>query len=124
MTIAATGAMIHEALKAREMLIKKLGKKAPSIEIVAVSSIKKFDTTLINSIKKTRRVITVEDHNSLSGLGGQLARKLAEISIQVKSFKMIAPEKYQLSGTADELYHAAKIDAEAIAKVCYNLHKN
>ncbi len=117
-TIAATGAMVTEALKARELLIAKLGKKAPSIEVIAVSSIKKFDKTLISSIKKTGKVITVEDHNSLSGLGGQLARHLAEIGLHTKSYKMISPQEYQLSGTAEELYHSTKIDSEAIAKAC------
>jgi len=69
---------------------------------------------LTDSIKKTGKVITVEDHNSLSGLGGQLARHLAKEGIQVDSFKMIAPEEYQLSGKSMELYREAGIDAEAI----------
>ncbi len=108
-TIAATGSMVTEALKAREM-----SDNPSRIEVVAVSSIKEFDQTLTDSIKKTGKVITVEDHNSLSGLGGQLARHLAKEGIQVDSFKMIAPEEYQLSGKSMELYREAGIDAEAI----------
>lgn len=114
LTIAATGAMVNEALKAHSKLAESEPEKAKEIEIIAVSSIKKFDETLINSIKKTGKVITIEDHNSLSGLGGQLARHLTENNIQTTSYKMIAPQEYQLSGTASELYHAAKIDSEAI----------
>lgn len=118
-TIAATGATISEALKAREIL--KTEKPELSVEIIAVSSIKHFDETVINSIKKTKKVITVEDHNTLSGLGGQLARHLATNGIQTESYKMIGVEQYELSGTAPELYAKAKIDGRAIAdlaKMC------
>ena len=116
LTIAATGAMVGEALKAREALAKKHPKL--SIEIIAVSSIKKFDSTLINSIKKTKKVITVEDHNPDCGLGAQLAKHLKELNIETKSYKMMGVKTYQLSGTFEDLYHAAKIDAEAIAEIC------
>lgn len=113
-TIAATGACINETLKAYEKL------KAQNIhpEIVAVTSIKKFDETLINSLKKTKKIITVEDHNVLSGLGGQLAAYLTENNIQIEKYQTIGVRSYQLSGTAEELYHAADIDSEAILKAC------
>ena len=112
-TIAASGATVSEAIQAREMC------EDPSkIEVVAVSSIKQFDQTLTDSIKKTGKVITVEDHNSISGLGGQLARHLVEKNIKVESFKMLSPREYQLSGKSDELYHAVGIDAEGIKKAC------
>jgi len=115
-TIAATGAMIPEAIKARENL--KKSKPELSVEIIAVTSIKKFDDTLMNSIKKTKKLITVEDHNTLSGLGGQLARQLQMQSISLDKFTMIGVAEYQLSGKAEQLYHVAGIDAEAIEKAC------
>jgi len=87
-----------------------------SAEIIIVSSIKKFDDTPATSIKKTKRVVTVEDHNTLSGLGGQLARHLASLNIHPESYTMIGVEQYQLSGTAKDLYRAASIDATAIEK--------
>ncbi len=107
-TIAATGACVHEALKARG--------ENPDIEIIAVSSIKQFDETLINSIKKTGKLLTVEDHNTHSGLGSQIARYLAQNNIHTTKFHMLGVEQYQLSGTAKELYHTAKIDSQAIAE--------
>lgn len=116
LTIAATGAAINEALKAREMLLKT--KPELSIEIVAVTSIKKFDETLISSIKKTKKVITVEDHNPVSGLGGQLAAYLKENDIETDFYKPIGVTAYQFSGQAEELYHLAGIDAKAIKRIC------
>ncbi len=111
-TIAAMGATVIEAVRAAE----SLQAKGIFAEIIIVSSIKQFDETLIASIKKTKRVVTVEDHNTLSGLGGQLARHLTSLAIYPEAFTMVGVEQYQLSGTAEELYHAAGIDATAIEK--------
>ncbi|MBI4975510.1 transketolase [Candidatus Peregrinibacteria bacterium] len=112
LTIATCGTTTQEAIKAREEMMKEYPEF--SIEIIAVSSIKKFDDTLLESIKKTRKVITVEDHNPISGLGGQLARALIENAIQVEEFKSMGVTSYQLSGKPEELYKLAKIDSSAI----------
>jgi transketolase len=115
-TIAATGAMVNEALKARENL--KKSKPGLNVEIIAVTSIKKFDDTLLNSLKKTHKVITVEDHNALSGLGSQVAKLIADQGLRMDVFKNIAVTEYQFSGTAADLYLKAGISAEAIEKAC------
>jgi transketolase len=112
-TIAASGAMVTEALLAREALEGKL-----SIEVIAVSSIKEFDETLLNSIKKTGKLITAEDHNPACGLGTTLPAHLTEKSIPLKAFKAIGVREYQLSGKSAELYKVAGIDSESIAKAC------
>lgn len=116
LTIAATGAMVGEALKAREILQAR--NPEISLEVVAITSIKQFDNTLINSLKKTKKVITVEDHNPLSGLGGQLGRFLATNKIEMKAYKTVGVLEYQLSGKSQELYREAGIDAEGIAEAC------
>ena len=112
-TIAAMGAMVTEALKVRELLKDKV-----SIEVVAVSSLKQFDNSLGNSVKKTRRVITLEDHNPYSGLGGQLGSHIQEMGLELKGFKAMGVTEYQLSGKWNELYESAGLGVEAIAEVC------
>lgn len=112
LTIAAMGSMIQEALKARENFMKH--NPHMSIEIVAVSSIKKFDQTLLDSIQKTKKILTLEDHNTFSGLGSQLARFLAKENLQVEQFIMLGVEHYQFSGKAEELYKAAGISSGCI----------
>ncbi len=112
LTLVAIGSMVSESLAALEFI------KDRSVELVAATSIKKFDQTLLDSIKKTGRVITVEDHNTLSGLGGQVARFLEKEGIQVESFKMLGVEEYQLSGKHSQLYEKAGLSPEAIAKAC------
>jgi transketolase len=113
-TIAASGAMIHESLKARELIKERYPQI--SIEIIAVSSIAKFDETLLNSIKKTGKVLTVEDHNVNCGLGNQLSAHLQELQIPTQIFKKIGVKEYQLSGKADELYAKNGMDGEGIKK--------
>ncbi|MBI4231791.1 transketolase [Candidatus Peregrinibacteria bacterium] len=113
-TIAATGPLVIEALKARDQIAEKNAETAKKIEIVAVSSIKKFDGTVLRSIEKTGHLITAEDHNILSGLGTQLPHFIELNKVHLKSLHHIAPKEYQLSGTSEQLYHAAGIDAEAI----------
>ncbi|MBT7703644.1 transketolase [Candidatus Peregrinibacteria bacterium] len=119
LTIVAIGSMVNEALKAREILAKT--RPHISVEIVAATSIKKFDQTLQKSIEKTEKVLTVEDHNTYSGLGGQLARYLESNGIAVTDYKMLGVTEYQLSGKHTELYELAGISPEKIAKACVNL---
>ncbi len=114
LTVVASGAMVGETLKALEQTDK-------SVEVIAVSSIKKFDQNLIDSIKKTGKVITVEDHNTISGLGGMLARELMNQGICPQSYEMIGVEEYQLSGTQADLYEEAGISANHIAKAINSL---
>ena len=102
--------MVTEALKALEEV------KDVSVELIAVSSCKKFDQTVLDSVKKTGKVITVEDHNIYSGLGSQLAGFLEEEGVRPSEFKMLGVREYQLSGKVNELYAKAGIASEDIAK--------
>ncbi len=110
-TIIAIGSVASEAVKASDML-KEQGIGAT---VLIASSIKQFDATLDKVIEETKRVITVEDHNTHSGLGSQIARYMIDKHIHVDQFDTLGVDQYQLSGTWEELYRDAGIDAEAIA---------
>lgn len=110
-TIAAAGSCVIEALRATEQFSKG------TVEIVIVSSPKQFSNELFRSIKKTKKLITLEDHNPHSGFSAHLLVQLTEKGIQPKKIKRLAVYEYQLSGTAAQLYKAAKIDSTAIKKV-------
>ena len=110
-TIVAMGGCVHEALAARESFAHP-----EKIEIVIASSNKKFDQTLEKSIKKTGRVLTVEDHNGIMGLGSSIAKLCAEKGIVLKKFHSLSVEEYQLSGKPAELYGNAGIGQEGILK--------
>ncbi len=115
-TIVASGPLVHEAFSARE----KLKKEGISVEIIIVSSLKQFDDTLKKSIQKTKKVITTEDHNILSGFGSQIARYIAENNLEVDTFLTMGPREYQLSGKPLELYDSAGISAKHIAEKINN----
>lgn len=117
LTIVASGGVSSEALKA----VESLKHKGIEAELVIVSSIKVFDKAVFDSIKKTRRLLTVEDHNVQCGLGMTLGSYLAEHGINIKAFKKLGVKEYQLSGTAEELYDAAEISARWVEKYARDL---
>ncbi len=117
LTVVASGPMVHEALIAWE----ELNKIGYSIEIVAISSIRKFDDNLINSIKKTGKVITMEDHNPYNGLYTAVTRQIAEAGIAVRILKSLAVTEYQFSGKAEELYKQAGISASSLIELVKQL---
>lgn len=74
-TIIATGTMTYVALQAAEQLYKQ-GIEA---EVIHCPTIKPLDAmTILKSVKKTGRVITVEEHQVAGGLGGAVAEFLSE----------------------------------------------
>ncbi|MBD3270396.1 transketolase [Candidatus Peregrinibacteria bacterium] len=115
-TIVAIGSMVNVAVEVADLIKNKM-----SVEVVGASSIKKFDKTVFNSIKKTGKVVTMEDHNPFSGLANMLAAELTRQNIAVELFKDFAVEEYQLSGKAEELYKLAGLSAENVVKYLENL---
>lgn len=118
LTVVASGATVIEALRAVEDLANM-----HSVELVIATSPKQFDNTILTSIQKTKRVLTVEDHNTQSGFGAGLARELQSKGIAVEAYAMLGVEDYQLSGTAAELYEAAGISTRNIKKKIQNMLK-
>jgi transketolase len=114
-TLAASGPMVSLALKAVTQVKEQGG---PSVELVIMSSPKQFDDRLFDSIKKTGRLITVEDHVTRSGFGSQIGKEILQRNLPVTALKMMGVEGYQLSGTAMELYANAGLSVEDIAQAC------
>lgn len=122
LTIIASGATLYEAFKAINEL--KVSNPELSIELIANSTIKKFDETIINSIKKTGKVITVEDGNTISGLGSQLASELMKNGICPMKFEILGVNEYQLSGKSSELYEKVGISSNGIKHSCLKMIEN
>lgn len=112
LTIIATGVCVCEALKAAEAL-KQEGIDA---EVINIHTIKPLDKDLVlQSAKKTGRVVTVEEHSVIGGLGSAVADVLAESNAAVLK-KIGVPDVFGESGTAGQLLHKFKLDAEGIAE--------
>jgi len=74
-TIVATAIMVHKALEAAT----ELGKEGISVEVVDPRTIVPLDKeTIINSVKKTGRLIVVHEAVRRGGIGGEIASMVAE----------------------------------------------
>jgi transketolase len=69
------------------------------IEIINCSSIKPLDeTTILKSIKKTKKVIVIEDHQKIGGLGEAVASLILEKGVDCKFKQMGVDNKFGESG--------------------------
>lgn len=112
-TVFATGVMVSEALKAREML-KQQG---IDIRVVDVHTIKPIDKEMIvKCAKETKKLISIEDHNIIGGLGSAISEVLIEES-PTKLIRMGIKDCFGRSGKAEDLLKYYKIDAQAICEI-------
>ncbi len=99
-TLVACGVMVSTAMKAAE----ELAALGISAEVINSASIKPFDAeTIAKSAAKTKRIISIEEHNILGGLGDLVASALAERAIAARFTKMGVADKFGQSGKAEEL---------------------
>ena len=110
-TIIATGVTVSEALKAQGLLEQR----GVFVRVVDIHTIKPIDKELIvKCAKETKKMVTVEDHNIIGGLGSSVCEVLSE-NYPVKVERLGIKDVFGRSGKAEELLHHFKIDAEAIA---------
>ncbi len=109
-TVIATGVTVAEALIAQRDLIGE----GINIRVIDMHTIKPTDREIIiKSAKETKKIITVEDHNVIGGLGSAVCEVLCD-EYPTKVVRMGMKDKFGESGKWDELMHYYKIDAEAI----------
>ena len=111
-TIFATGLEVYEALLAAEMLEKD----GISAEVVNIHTIKPIDKELVvASATKTGKVVTVEEHFTIGGLGSAVCEVLSE-NAPTKVLRIGINDVFGESGPALELIHKYELDAEGIYK--------
>ncbi len=109
-TIIATGVTVAEALVAQRDLIGE----GINIRVIDMYTIKPIDREIIiKAAKETKRIITVEDHSIIGGLGTAVCEVICD-EYPMKITRMGVKDKFGESGKWDELMHQYKIDAEAI----------
>lgn len=109
-TIFATGVCVSEALKAKE----ELEKQGKYVRVVDIHTIKPIDKeTIIRCAKETEKLITVEDHNIIGGLGSAICEVLAE-EFPTKVTRLGINDTFGKSGNAVELMKYFEIDSQAI----------
>ncbi len=111
-TIVATGICVDSALGAAE----KLAADGISAEVVNICTIKPLDEEIIiQSAKKTGKVVTVEEHSVIGGLGSAVCDCLcAKLPTPVKKLGM--QDVFGESGSAAALVAKYGLDAEGVYK--------
>lgn len=109
-TIIATGVTVSEAIKAQQILKSK----DIDIRVIDMHTIKPIDKNIIiKCAKETKRIITVEDHSIIGGLGSAVCEVLSE-EYPTKVERMGILDSFGMSGKAEELMQYYKIDYNAI----------
>ncbi len=111
LTLCATGEMVYHALLAAKWLSEKDGIEA---EVLNCVFIKPFDTeTLVKSARKTGKVMTIESHQFIAGLGGAVCEVLSEF--QPTPVKRLGTrDQFGQSGKPDDLFKAYGLDPQSI----------
>ena len=111
-TIFATGVTVSESLKAQE----NLAKEGVNVRVVDVFCLKPIDEdTIIKCAKETKRLISVEDHNIIGGLGSIIADVLTD-KYPTNLTKMGIKDTFGESGKAALLLEKYGIDAKGITE--------
>lgn len=111
-SIIATGDVVCEAIKAKE----ELEKQGILVRVIDMHTIKPIDQEMIiKCAKETEKIITIEDHNVMGGLGSSVCEVLAE-SYPCKVVRMGIKDTFGKSGKAEELMKYFNITAEDIIK--------
>lgn len=109
-TVFATGVEVAEALKAKE----ELEKENINIRVVDVHTIKPIDREMIiKCARETKKLITIEDHSIIGGLGTAVCEALSE-ECPTKVVRMGMKDRFGKSGKAEQLLKYFKLDSQAI----------
>lgn len=111
-TIMGCGAILYEALLASN----ELAKEDISCEVINLTTIKPLDeSTILESVQKTKKVVTVEEHQISGGMGSAVAEFLAE-NYPVKIKRIGIQDRFGQSGDPQELMEEYNLTAETIVK--------
>ena len=111
--IFATGVTVSEALKAQE----ELKNRNINVRVVDVHTIKPIDREIIiKCAKETKKLISIEDHNIIGGLGSAIAEVLVE-EWPTELTRLGVKDTFGKSGKAEELMKYFKITYNDIVEL-------
>jgi transketolase len=121
-TIVAVGSVVYEAVEAAQEL------KAASIaaEVLNISSIRPLEKArIIESLRKTKKVITVEEHSLHGGIGSLVAEIIVEKQLEVQCKRLGIPEgQFSKAGPRKEIRAFYKIDKDGIVETAKKIMKH
>jgi transketolase len=110
-TIVATGIMVSAALKARDVLAGE----GIDAGVINMSTIKPLDgESLLAAARKSKLIVTAEEHSIIGGLGGAVSEFLSENN-PVRILRIGTKDIFGRSGSPEELLEAYGLTADEIA---------
>ena len=110
-SIFTNGETLAEVLLAAE----ELKKENINLEVINVPVVKPLDSqTVIESVKKTKLAITVENHSIIGGLGSAICETLSD-KLPSKVYRIGVNDEFGQSGTAEELIEHYGLDSKTLA---------
>ena len=111
-TIIATGIMVSKALEAGKILENH----GISARVINMSTIKPIDEDIIiKAAKETKKIVTVEEHSIIGGLGSAVAEVLVE-NYPVPLKRIGVEDKFGESGTAEDVLKKYGLTVENIVE--------
>lgn len=111
-TLICCGVTVLQAAEAARVLKDTDGL---SVEVLNVHTIKPIDSeAIMRSVLSTRRIVVVEEHSVIGGLGSAVADVIAASGKGCAFEKLGIPDEFSLVGYPEDLYAHYKIDANGI----------
>jgi transketolase len=118
--LIATGIMVGEALKARQVLAED----NIAARVINMSSIKPIDKdSIIKAAKDTGAIVTAEEHTIIGGLGSAVCEVTAE-DYRVPVKRVGVRDVFGQSGEVDELMHAYGLTSDNMVKTAKDVMKH
>jgi transketolase len=112
LTIIACGSCVFQAMEAAKILEAVDGIK---VRVLNIHTVKPIDRgAVLKAVHETRRIITVEDHNVIGGLGSAVADVIAEGGKSCAFVKLGIPDIFSMIGLHEDLMAHYKIDTNGI----------
>ncbi len=118
MAIIACGEMVLYAKKAAERLAAE-GIEAAVIDMYCV---KPLDKEAVLKAARTGRIITVEEHVAIGGMGSMVAQTVAA-NAPCKVINLTLPDEPVITGKSKEIFHYYGLDEEGIVRAAKELMK-
>ena len=113
-TVIACGPCVLQAKEAAKALKENQGIE---VRVVNMHTIKPIDReAVIEAVNDTRKIITVENHSIIGGLGSAVAEVITEEGKACRLKRLGIPDIFAIVGQTDDLYNLYKIDAEGITE--------
>ncbi|MCG3865313.1 MULTISPECIES: transketolase C-terminal domain-containing protein [unclassified Photobacterium] len=114
LTLIASGVSVHDALEAAQIIEDR---SSFTVTVIDMHTIKPLDESLIIKYASTERIITIENHNIIGGLGDAVASCLLSNNCKVSMFhKLGVNEQFGQVGSLEYLKETYGISAEKIAE--------